>query len=216
MKQTREIIIMLSLMFLLCGTAAAEHTGPYIGASIGANALVKAKCTDDQGDFRLAFDPDMQWSAQLGWDYGQGNPIGVGRIELEYSFRNSPLDKVSFVEGGYAGAGKITTESLLINCIGIARDAGIWAPYLGGGAGAARIKASGLSSAGNPLGSGSTVVFAYQGEAGVDVRLTDWLSLDVGYRLFGALRPHIDEANGGSFEMEYLSHSAVVGLRAGF
>ncbi len=110
----------------------------------------------------------------------------------------------------------MTADSLLINFFAVIHDTGRWSPYAGAGIGAARIEASDLTVTGQPMGSGSDVVFAYQLGAGIDVALTDHLNLDLGYRFFNSMRPAFTEANGRTFKMDYLSHSAVLGLRVGF
>lgn len=67
--------------------------------------MMNAKASGDQGDFRLTFDPALQGSAALGWDFEPGNPLGEGRGELEYSRRGNRLDRVRFVEGSFKGGG---------------------------------------------------------------------------------------------------------------
>lgn len=216
MKQPCKMIITLCLPLLLCGQVQAQHSGPYVGALLGGNALMNAKASGDQGDFRLTFDPALQGSAVLGWDFEPGNPVGEGRVELEYTRRGNRLDRVKFVEGSFKGGGDVTADSLLINFFGVFHDGSRFSPYAGLGIGAARIDASGLLVTGHPMGSGSTVVFAYQFGGGVDIALTDHLALDLGYRLFSSTRPVFTEVNGDNIEMDYTSHSVVLGLRLGF
>lgn len=216
MKRTCRMIIAICLPLLLCGQVQAQHTGPYVGAFLGENVLMNAKSSDDLGDFSLTFNPALQGSAVIGWDFEPGNPVGEGRIELEYTRRSSPLDQVKFAEGSFKGGGKVTADSLLINFFGVVRDYSRWSPYAGVGIGAARIEASDLTVTGQPMGNGSAVVFAYQLGAGIDVALTDHLNLDLGYRLFSSARPKFTEVNGRKFEMDYINHSAVLGLRVGF
>lgn len=216
MKHTCRTIITLCLPLLLCGQVRAQHSGPYIGALLGGNALMNTKASGDQGDFRLTFDPALQGSAVLGWDFEPDNPVGEGRIELEYTRRSNRLDRVKFVEGSFKGGGDVTADSLLLNLFGVFHDGSRFSPYAGLGIGAARIEASGLQVTGNPMGSGSTVVFAYQFGGGVDIALTDHLALDLGYRFFSSTRPAFTEVNGDKIEMDYPSHSAVLGLRLGF
>ncbi len=216
MKQICRIIIALCLPLLLCSPAIAQHAGPYVGAFVGGDVLMDAKSSDTLGDFGFEFDPALLGSAVIGWDLEPGNPVGNGRIELEYTRRNNRLDKVKFVEGSFTGGGNVTTDSLLVNFFGVLHDNGRWSPYAGAGFGAARIEASGLKVAGQPMGSGSNIVFGYQLGAGVDYALTDNLNLDLGYRFFSSIRPRFTEANGHTFTMDYLSHNAVLGLRVGF
>ena len=216
MKRTCQIIIALCLPLLLCGPVRAQHSGPYVGAFIGGNALMDAESSDDLGSFSLKFDPALQGSAVLGWDFEPGNPVGEGRIELEYTRRSNPLDKVKFAEGSFKGGGNVTTDSLLLNFFGVFRDDRPWAPYVGVGIGAARIEASDLQVTGQPMSNDSNFVFAYQLGTGVDFALTKRLNLDLGYRFFGSTKPRFAETNGHKFAMDYFSHSAVLGLRVGF
>jgi len=216
MKRSCQTIIALCLPLLFCGEVHAQHSGPYVGAFIGGNALVNAKVSDNQGDFAFTFDKALQGSTVLGWDFEPGNPVGEGRIELEYTRRSNPLDQVKLVNGNFKGGGSVTSDSLLLNCFGVYHDNGRFSPYVGVGIGAARFEASDLQEAGFPMGRGSAVAFAYQVGAGVDVALTDHLNLDLGYRFFSSTRPTFTEVDGRKFDMDYSSHSAVLGLRVGF
>jgi len=193
-----------------------DHSGPYIGAFVGGNALMDAKSTDRLGQFTFTFNPNMQGSAVLGWEFAPGNPVGTGRVELEYTRRSNQLDKVKFVEGSFEGDGDITADSLMINFFGVYHDNKRWVPYYGVGVGAARIEASSLKVSGQPLATGSDTVLAYQLGVGIDYLLTKYLTLDLGYRFFNSIRPELTESNGQKFKMDYLSHSLVFGLRVGF
>lgn len=210
------ISILLCLPLLLIGQAEAQHSGPYVGAFIGGNLLPDAKSSDSQGDFKLTFDPGIQGSAVCGWEFEPGNPVGEGRIELEYSHRSTPLDTVKFAEGSAKGSGDVTADSLLLNIYGVYHDKSRWSPYLGGGVGAARIKAADLQVTGQPLSNDSATVFAYQLAAGIEYALTDRWCLDVGYRYFGSTRPKFSEENGEKFTMDYAGHSVVLGVKVGF
>lgn len=216
MKRICRITIALCLPLLLCGPAMAQHSGPYVGAFIGGNALMDAEGSDDQGSFSLKFNPALQGSAVLGWDLEPGNPMGEGRIELEYTRRSNQIDQMKFSDGSFKGSGDLTTDSLLINGFGVFRDNRPWSPYAGVGIGVARIEASDLKVSGNPMGSGSDIVFAYQLGAGIDLSLTDSISLDFGYRFFSSTKPSFTETNGRKFDIDYMSHSAMLGLRVGF
>lgn len=216
MKRISLITIALCLPLVLCGPAHAQHFGPYVGAFFGGDALMSARSNDDLGKFSLTFDPGMLGGAVAGWDFAPSNPVGEGRIELEYTRRSNQLDKVKFVEGTFKGSGKVTADSLLVDFIGVMRDKKAWAPYAGIGLGAARMEASDLKVTGQPFSSGTSVVFAYQFGTGVDFTLTDHLNLDIGYRFFGTVNPKFTEASGRKFEMDYFSHNVILGLRVGF
>ena len=216
MKRTCQMIIALCLPLVLCGPVMAQHSGPYVGAFIGGNALMDAEGSDNQGKFGLEFDPGLQWSVVAGWDFAPRNPVGDGRIELEYTRRSNKLDKTRFVEGNLKGDGDVTADSLLVNFIGFVRNKSPWSPYGVLGIGAARMDASDLKVSGERFGDGTSDVFAYQVGVGVDYAINNYLTLDLGYRFFSSIRPEFTEANGQTFKMDYYSHSAVFGLRYGF
>jgi len=216
MKRTCRMILALCLAILFCSPVMAQHSGPYVGGFVGGNMLMPARSTDDLGSFRLKFDPALFGSAVLGWDFEPNSPMGEGRIELEYTRRSNPLDKVKFAEGNFKGGGDMTADSLLVNCIGVFRNNTRWSPYALLGVGAARIKASDLQVTGQPLSNSSTYVFAYQAGMGIDLELTNYLSLDLGYRFFSSIPPQFTESNGRKFKMDYYTHNVVLGFRFGF
>ena len=216
MKRISQIIFALCLPLLLCGQASAQHSGTYIGAFIGGNALMSAKGSSDQGDFSLKTNPAIMGSAVLGWDFATDNPVGEGRIELEYSRRSNPLDQMKFVEGNFKGGGSVTADSLLVNFFGVFHDSSRWSPYLGLGIGVARMETAELKVTSWPVSNSSVFVPAYQLGGGIDFALTQHLNLDLGYRLFSSSKPTFTDVNGNKFKMDYLSHSAVLGLRFGF
>lgn len=209
-------IAALCCSLLLSAPALAQHSGPYVGAFLGGSALMNSKSSDNLGDSRLAYKPALMEGAMLGWDLEPGNALGEGRLELEYSHRSNALDKATFNTGSVPGGGKMTADSLLFNCIGVFRDDTIWSPYLGLGLGAAQLKADSLTVTGAPFSNDSAVVFAYQVLAGFDIALSKHFSLDLGYRYFSTARPTFTEADGRKLTMDYVNHSATLGLRAGF
>ena len=216
MKQFSRILTTLCLPLLLCGTALAQHSGPYVGAFVGGNSLMTANSKDDQGTFNLEFKQALQGSVVVGWDFEHNNPLGEGRVELEYTRRSNKIDQVGLLEGKFKGSGSLTTDSLLINGFAVFSDQTFWAPYFGIGIGAARIAADNLEVTGQPLSNDTALVFAYQVGVGLDFILTDYLSLDLGYRFLGTTKPKFKETNGRSFETEYFNHSTVFGFRVGF
>lgn len=217
MRITFQVFVGVCMLFAVSGTMAfAAHSGPYVGGYGGGNLLTFTKAYDNQGNFNIESDPALQYGGIIGWDLGPGNPVGQGRIELEYSHRGNKVNQVNFSNGGFAGGGDLTADSLLLNAYALSRDRSFWSPYAGLGAGAARIKASGLKVAGFPIAEGTSTVFAYQVGLGVDFAVSENIALDLGYRFFGTLRPTFTESNGQKLKMDYFSNSLLLGLRFGF
>jgi len=216
MKQTRHFLFFSLFFFALTSPTWAQHSGPYLGVFVGGQLLSPAESEDSLGTFNLEYRPAPSGSVVLGWELEPGSSIGEGRVELEYSRRSNRLDEAEFNEGKVKGGGDLAAESLLINTFGVYRSASRLTPYLGAGIGVARITAADLTVSGQPLSDDDALVLAYQFGAGFDIELTHFLALDLGYRLFSSAKAKLTEANGDEIKTEYLSHSAMIGLRLGF
>lgn len=216
MKQNGRLFLVFFFLFALISPLWAQNPGPYLGIYVGGQFLAPSESSDSLGSFNLEYKPAPSGSVVLGWELEPGSNIGEGRVELEYTRRSNRLDQAEFSDGKVVADGDLTAESLLFNAFGVYRSNSVWTPYLGAGLGIARITAADLSVAGQPLSVDDALVFAYQFGLGTDIALTESLILDLGYRLFSTSKAKLKEANGEEFKMEYLSHSAMLGLRLSF
>jgi opacity protein-like surface antigen len=217
MKQNRQkLLLCLFFFFALSSSLWAQSPGPYLGVFVGGQFLAPAESEDSLGRFNLEYQPAPSGSVVLGWELEPGSNIGEGRVELEYTRRSNRLDQAEFSDGKVTADGDLTADSLLVNAFGVYRSKSVWTPYLGAGLGIARITATDLTVTGQPLTDDDALVFAYQFGVGTDIAITDSLTLDLGYRLFSTTKAKLKEAGGEEFKTEYLSHSAMVGLRLSF
>jgi opacity protein-like surface antigen len=216
MKQARNFLLFSLFFFTLASPLWAQHSGPYLGILVGGQLLSPAESEDSLGLFNLEFRPAPSGSVVLGWELEPGSNLGDGRIEVEYTRRSNRLDQVEFKEGKVKGDGDLTVDSLLFNTFGVYHSASRLTPYFGAGIGVARIVAADLTVSGQPLSDDDVLVLAYQLGAGFEVELTQSWALDFGYRLFSATKAKFTEDNGDEVKTEYLSHSAMIGLRFGF
>jgi OmpA-OmpF porin, OOP family len=178
---------------------------PGVSAEIDTTALVGVGA--DQKDGYLV-------SGAIGYATESGF-----RVEGELSHRKNGLKASPTLDPG----GKLNATSMMLN--GFYEFGGSEAkirPYLGVGAGVAFAKLRAENNA--PLLPVSindkSTSLAYQGMAGVAVKMSDKLAVDVGYRYFvapkikgAALSP---PAGPTPFDADYKQHAATVGLRLGF
>ena len=216
MKKNRQFFLVCFCFLALVSPLWAQNPGPYLGVFVGGQFLTPSESSDSLGTFNLEYQPAPSGSVVLGWELEPGSNIGEGRVELEYTRRSNRLDQAEFSEGKVSAEGDLTADSLLFNAFGVYRSSSVWTPYLGAGLGIARITAADLSVTGQPLSDDDALVFAYQFGVGADIAITDFLTLDLGYRLFSTAKAKLRNANGEEFKMEYLSHSAMLGLRLSF
>ena len=217
MKQHRQqLLLCLFILFAIVSPLWAQTPGPYLGLFVGGQLLAPAKGEDSLGTFKLESKAAPSASVVLGWELEPGSQIGEGRIELEYTRRSNSIDEAEFSDGTVPAKGDLIADSLLVNFFGVYRNSSVWTPYGGAGLGIAKISAADLTVTGQPLTDDEALVFAYQLGCGVDVALSEKLTLDFGYRFFSSSKAEFSETNGEKFDLSYLSHSAMVGLRLGF
>jgi opacity protein-like surface antigen len=205
------------LLALLAPAAFAGEGGFYISLHGGGTLLEEIQNESDDGTFN--FEAKEGWLAggAIGYDLRNAYPdIGTGRVELEVTSRENDLDEVEFSDGDMAGNGTIRAESIMLNTIGEYRDRLPWIPYIGAGAGAARLTLDQLETAGTSLADDEDTVFAYQGLVGVGLQVACRFYLDLGYRYFAVYDPKFEDATGVEFDGEYASHNVTLGMRLDF
>jgi OmpA-OmpF porin, OOP family len=184
---TRKMLSLCAiLLFALAANASAKQ---YVGLGVMAVMLEDA-------------DLSRQVSGEASFDAGWGAMAFVGsrmelfRVEGELAYRRSNIDEVVIAGPGGTG-GNIEALSALFN---VYRDFGRYEfrPFLGAGAGAARVKAE-LAGAND-----RDTVFAYQGIVGVALGG----GLDLGYRYFATEDPKFN-----GIAAEYKSHTLYLAVR---
>ncbi|WP_029008542.1 OmpA family protein [Azospirillum halopraeferens] len=207
----RGLLLGTALAVMLpAGAMAAE--GFYIGAGGGLNWTRDA-------DFREAttgFEDDVEFDMGGAVSLSAGYKSAMGlRGELEFNWRwSNDIDKVNGISPGAFGVdGDISSLAFMGNVLYDIETGTGFTPYIGVGAGIARVKLDLDSPAGSFKDHDWT--FAYQGIAGVAYNFTNNLALTADYRYFATLDPKFSDA-GTTIEGEYRNHTVMVGLRYTF
>lgn len=212
MKFLRQFLLLLSLLFVACGVALAEpHDGFYLGASVATPVLNTMTAEDDLGTFTLDTDPGSRFALTLGYDLSDMDWGSGGRIELEYAESSNTFTKATFSDAVVAAKGEVTVRSLLLNSFAVYHNGTPVVPYLGLGLGGAQIKIAGLTVGAQALIDDEVLVFACQGGAGIDIDVTSWLRLDIGYRFLYLQQPEFTESDGRLVTLDYGAHSVIAG-----
>ena len=109
-----------------------------------------------------------------------------------------------------AGAGETDVFSTMLNMIFTMPTSESVEPYIGGGVGFGRVKRD-VSAAGLTLDD-ADFMLAYQGIAGVAVKVAEGMALDLSYRYFKTEDQDFTTP-GGEVEAEYASHGIFGGVR---
>ncbi len=167
--------------------SAGRKTGLYLRAGAGAGF---ADSLDQDFSYSPSYLPlvapptakatdlgsGLAWSAAIGFQYART------RTEIEYRRFDATADEVSLTGGAFPStatdAGDVTAQAIMSNVYFDLVNSSRLTPYIGAGVGGARVE--------NELGQ-RDAAFAYQGRAGVEVELTNSLSLGVEYSYFRTL-----------------------------
>lgn len=185
----------------------------YVGLNGGLTYLDE---TDIKGTSTGNLDFDTGGRAAIALGY---SPSGISnlRLEAELGYQYSSLD--SSVLGGVPASAPGSTQALLYmgNIYFDFRNQSGWTPYVGAGAGGARVELSKNSGLGN-VNDDVDQVLAYQFMAGLayapeTIPMTEWY---VGYRYLTLHNPEFTTATGKIELDDLVSHNAEVGARFRF
>lgn len=190
------------------GLQAAED-GPYVegrlGISLPQDSELDSATTSQEVDLENGF------VGNFAVGHGYGNGV---RTELELGFRENDVDSVS--GGGGASTGDVSSWSAMVNALYDFNASGKLQPYIGVGAGIARLDVSGASPSAGTIIDDADTTFAWQGMAGVAYAVSERVKLTLGYRYFAVPDASFNSSAGTSFDSDYASHDILFGLRYSF
>lgn len=196
MQHRQLLLATAAILALSAGAASAQVTpGWYVGAGAGVTQL---RDGDVGGAGKAEYDPGYALLGALGYQFGDF------RLELEPGYRKSGLDKFS---NSTSSSGDLSALSGMLNIYHDFMPESRFNPYLGVGAGYARVTADNITRNGVRVADGSDGTFAFQGIAGLTYAFTQNLALDVAYRYFDA-----QDAKIGGNDVDFKSHTLTAGL----
>ncbi|WP_375397129.1 OmpA family protein [uncultured Sphingomonas sp.] len=209
----------------LATPALAKDKAWYVGVEGGSmivedirydiGALPKAATVDND----YGYDVD----GVIGYDFG------VFRIETEVGYRSAQVDgyRSTTTTPAFTAAGALVNRpagsfgnipgrnsalSFMLNgLLDFGDDDGVQG-FVGGGVGAARVKASNYTLANRAFLDDTDTVFAYQAIAGVRAPLTKTIDVSLKYRFFSADKVKLIDVTGRQFEGRFRSHSILGGV----
>lgn len=226
----RKLAVVLALASTaLASPALARDKSWYVGVEGGG--MIVEDIDYDIGTANNAATADHNYGYDV--DGVVGYDLGAFRVETEVGYRRATLDayRSSVTTPAYTSAGRLynagagsydyaggstSALSFMINgLLDFGPDDGIQG-FVGGGVGAARVKAkASLNSYGRFLDDSDTV-FAYQGLAGVRAPLTSHLDATVKYRFFTADNVKLIDAANRQYDGRFRTHSLLGGLTYNF
>jgi opacity protein-like surface antigen len=202
------------LRYLFAGRRQSRSAAPspatigwYLGAGLGAGYAMDAE-VDDSLENIDAFRVGPFYSLTMGKLISRR-----WRLELELAHRENLVEVIDFnPEVGQSSAnGEVKTDSLMANLLyGFSPDKGV-RPFLGFGAGVARLHYA-ITTQESPYVSGSATAPALQFLMGFDISLSRRASFRSDYRFWYAYPVELDRPDGSPFKTTHWVHSLTLGL----
>jgi opacity protein-like surface antigen len=207
-------VLMLILMTCLPSLAFGERGGFYVGGQLGASLIDTVESVGVTGSSNLNPAAGGVGSLLVGYDYADNTPrFAQGRVELELSWRQNPLDTIEFAGGEVAAGGDLAAHSAMLNFFYESHGLTPLLAYYGVGVGVARVALDQATVGGLPLADDADAVPAWQIGLGLGYRLGSRLTVDAGYRFFATQDPEFEDVRGRKFSTEYQSHTILLGAR---
>jgi len=191
-------------------TAAGSGGQPYLAVWGGLGALA-----DDDLDFQAAkldasYKHGYAAGAALGYDFG------AWRLEVDGSYRHNNIETLELAGFELAEDGSVEIEALILNGYYDWENSSSATPYLGVGAGWARVSLDGVKAFNIPLVDDDDSVWAAQAAAGLRFDLTRNLALDLGYRYLMTDDLELKSSLGRKVETGIRHHAVILGLQLKF
>jgi opacity protein-like surface antigen len=226
----KRMIVVLALAILAVpaiSSAMPPRPGPYVAGFFGVAFPVTTDVTSTQYgpgiktfNDRVEYDPSINIGGSGGFDFG------FLRIEGELAYKNGEMssitEQISNVK--YADVdGRVGVSSIMCNAFLDLRNPSPVTPYIGGGIGFATLSLNDTYGTNSSTGYRTRLyeaddisVFAYQVGAGLEIALTNMLSVDLGYRYFGTAKAKFNKNTSTATELKFESHNVSVGFRVKF
>jgi opacity protein-like surface antigen len=206
-------VFVMAVTLFPFNTAPAQFGG-YMGVFGGYTVSPDASRWDN--DYYYGYtdrhDLDVEETWVLGFKLGYTPPqLVFASFEFEYSYLNPDMDSTIWTYPGrnYAKIeGEAEFSNFMFNAI-VKYPAGKIHPYVGGGLGFSYVDVSVSESPAAGYGEYDDTVFAWQILLGVDIMLSNNLSMDIGYRFF-ATESDDDHYDYHDFEDSHLDYETSI------
>jgi outer membrane protein OmpA-like peptidoglycan-associated protein len=190
-------------------SAVAQTDGWYIGAEAGLVVVPTIKFNHLANSWQQTHENGYVGIGQVG--YGFGNV----RLEGEFSYRHSDLDRFTDPLGSRSAGGSIGGGAVMANAYYDFTTASKLTPYLGVGIGGLDLSAKRITAAGVGVLDNDQTKFAYQGIAGVSYDVSDTMAVKADYRYIRSEKASMTvepSYGGGNASGTYEAHSFLIGL----
>lgn len=192
---------------LLLPVAAQANDGFYLGGNVGVGIPTDSEFSDGTNN-DVELDLGFAGILSAGWQFENGI-----RLQGEFAAR---LNNVGDITGAGSAApfdGDLNVYSLMADVIYGIPTGTKFTPYIGAGAGIARVSADSIGTTLTTTVDDDDTVFAYQAIAGVEYAIHPNLYAGLDYRYFRTADLEFTSAAATQVDADYENHTITVGLR---
>jgi opacity protein-like surface antigen len=215
-KMMKHIARSLSLASVLtiwsAGALSQQMQSEWYG-EVGAGVAFQSETDLDQLGIPFSADYDTGFivSAAVGRQFPES------RLEAELFYSENDFDSISILGLSAALDGDVSVFGGLLNIFYDFDTGTQWQPFIGAGAGYARVSIDDASTLGIPFSDDDDSVFAYQFKFGLAYQYNSTTSLLINYRFLGTEDLEFTDAFGVTFSADGVeNHSVQVGVRFRF
>ena len=194
----KKILLLLVLTLCITPGVVSAKENIYVGLNLGLTVTSDAETTDD-GNVEVSFDNAVNIAGFIGYKF---NNI---RTELNLSYRDADVDKISILNHSLFINGNLETIALMLNGYYDFVQIGSVTPYINAGFGVARHTAE--ASSGFYKDSKSDTVLAFQLGTGISYELNETINLTLGYNYLGR-----EDADFSGIKYNYDAHEIKSGI----
>ncbi len=193
---------------LLLPVAANADNGFYLGGNVGVGFPSDSEFDDATNTNDVELDLGFAGILSAGWQFENGI-----RLQGEFAARLNQVGEITGVGAGAPNDGDMNVYSLMADVIYGIPTGTKFTPYIGAGAGLARVNADSIGTTLATTVDDDDTVFAYQAIAGVEYAIHPNLFAGVDYRYFRTGDTEFTSAAATQIDGDYENHTVTVGLR---
>ena len=227
-KLTRSFavfVFVIAVSVFPFNTASAQvgvYVGVFGGYTFGSDASLQYD--DYNYNYNHDYDIDVEDTVVFGFKVGYTPPpLQYFSFEFEYSYLNPDVDKTVLPRTGTGNAtidGDVKFNNFMFNVIA-KYPAGKFHPYFGVGLGFSSFDLSVSTTSPARSASDDGTVFAWQILVGLEIDLTNNLSIDIGYRYFATEEADYDHDHDYYYDhygtsLDYNTSMVTLGLKYRF
>lgn len=208
MSLNSRLLGAVAAVALLLPFAAQADDGFYLGGNLGAGFPTDSTFDDGTNTNKVDMDPGFAGILSAGWQFNNGI-----RLQGEFSARLNDVNDLTGTGAAAPVTGNMNVYALMADAIYGFNTGTKFTPYVGAGAGVARVNANNIGTTLSTTVDDDDTVFAYQAIAGVEYAIHPNLFAGLDYRYFRTGDTKFTSAAATSVKGDYENHTVTVGLR---